>query len=493
MVQELIPGGDDELYTVGSYIAVDGTVLGLFSGRKLRQSPPGVGTCRVGEAVWVQDNVDAALRLLRAFEFHGVSQVEFKRDPRDGRYKLMEINPRLWLWHGLAAALGVDFARIAYLDLLGRRGEPVTTEGKRGRWAITFLAGEAPAFQRPPYVEPALRAGRSQAGCDAAGPCGQGGPALIPPNVERRARWVLDTLGAGHLGIGDAPLLGDSLARRRRWAASAGRRPRRGVLPSRQDRGEEWPARRARPVPRVGDVSRSTRSAARAAAAEPGARPAALGRRPVRRRAQSRRGHSLALDAQGNPPRRRPAEGGCTGTGRKRRRARGPWARGRARASRAWNRPQLQLRAHRRHRADARSLVRLLPARGPPSRAGRPGAGRLRPAAATRRRDVARAGRRDRPSRELRSRFRSRLRSRGEGRARAPRRDSSRPALPLPPRRPAREPRPARGARLRLRLEPRLRRRAAASAPASRIPSGRGISRTTARSTSSRSRWRRWT
>ena len=39
MVQELIPGGDDELYTVGSYIAADGTVLGLFSGRKLRQSP----------------------------------------------------------------------------------------------------------------------------------------------------------------------------------------------------------------------------------------------------------------------------------------------------------------------------------------------------------------------------------------------------------------------------------------------------------------------
>ncbi len=154
MVQELIPGDDDELYTVGSYIAADGTVLGLFSGRKLRQSPPGVGTCRVGEAVWVQETVRAALCLLRAFEFHGVSQVEFKRDPRDDRYKLMEVNPRLWLWHGLAAALGVDFARIAYLDLLGRRGAPVTTEGKHGRWAITLLAGESPALQRPPYVEP---------------------------------------------------------------------------------------------------------------------------------------------------------------------------------------------------------------------------------------------------------------------------------------------------------------------------------------------------
>lgn len=154
MVQELIPGGDDELYTVGSYVAADGTVLGLFSGRKLRQSPPGIGTCRVGEAVWVQEAVDAALRLLRAFDFHGVSQVEFKRDPRDDRFKLMEVNPRFWLWHGLAAALGVDFARIAYHDLLARPLVPVTTEGKHGRWAITLLAGERPAFQRPPYVEP---------------------------------------------------------------------------------------------------------------------------------------------------------------------------------------------------------------------------------------------------------------------------------------------------------------------------------------------------
>lgn len=154
MVQELIPGGDDELYTVGSYIAADGEVLGLFSGRKLRQTPPGVGTCRVGEAVWVDEAVDAALRLLRAFDFHGVSQVEFKHDPRDGRYKLMEINPRLWQWHGLAASLGVDFARIAYLDLSARRPAPVTTEGRHGRWAITLIANERPAFQRPPYVDP---------------------------------------------------------------------------------------------------------------------------------------------------------------------------------------------------------------------------------------------------------------------------------------------------------------------------------------------------
>ena len=153
MVQELIPGGDDELYTAGSYIAANGTVLGIFSGRKLRQSPPGIGTCRVGEAVWVQEAVDAALRLLRAFDFHGVSQVEFKRDPRDGRFKLMEVNPRLWQWHSLARASGVDLPLIAYRDLTGERVEAVRMNGGRRKWAILLMPGERPVLPRPPFVE----------------------------------------------------------------------------------------------------------------------------------------------------------------------------------------------------------------------------------------------------------------------------------------------------------------------------------------------------
>jgi D-aspartate ligase len=153
MVQELIPGGDDTLYTVGSYLTRDGRPLGVFSGRKLRQTPRGIGTCRIGEAVWVQDAVDAALRLLREFGYFGLSQVEFKRDPRDGSFKLMEINPRLWQWHGLAAACGVDLPRLAYADLTGESPIAVTMNGHGKRWAITLLPGERPAPQRPPYAD----------------------------------------------------------------------------------------------------------------------------------------------------------------------------------------------------------------------------------------------------------------------------------------------------------------------------------------------------
>jgi D-aspartate ligase len=156
MVQELVPGGDDTLYTVGSYLREDGEPLGVFSGRKLRQTPPGIGTCRVGEAVWVEEPVEAALRLLRGLQFNGISQVEFKRDARDGSFKLMEVNPRLWQWHELASASGVDIPRIAYEDLLGEPLPPASQNGRRKRWAITFVPGEGTAFQRPPYVEAVL-------------------------------------------------------------------------------------------------------------------------------------------------------------------------------------------------------------------------------------------------------------------------------------------------------------------------------------------------
>jgi D-aspartate ligase len=153
LVQEWIPGGDDELYTLGSYLGPDGQALGLFSGRKLVQTPPGVGTCRVGEALWVDEVVEQGLALLRGLGFHGLSQVEFKRDPRDGVYKLMEVNPRLWQWHGLAAACGVDLARIAYWHLLGARLPAARSNGVSKRWAITLVRGWKPVLVRPPYVD----------------------------------------------------------------------------------------------------------------------------------------------------------------------------------------------------------------------------------------------------------------------------------------------------------------------------------------------------
>ena len=138
LLQEVIPGDDATLWTVGSYTDAAGAALGLFCGRKLVQMPRGFGTCRVGEARWREDVVEQALTLLTALGFHGIAQTEFRLDPRDGRFKLMEVNPRLWQWHGLARACGVDLPRIAYLDVLGRPPRPVRSgpEHDGRRWVV---------------------------------------------------------------------------------------------------------------------------------------------------------------------------------------------------------------------------------------------------------------------------------------------------------------------------------------------------------------------
>jgi D-aspartate ligase len=153
LVQEWIPGGDDLLYTLGSYVAEDGRPLGIFTGRKLRQTPPSIGTARVAEAVCADEVVDRGLALIRELGLWGISQVEFKRDPRDGRFKLIEVNPRLWEWHGLAVASGVDLPLIAYRDVTGQHVDPVRMQAVGKRWAITFAHGGRPRPQRPPYVD----------------------------------------------------------------------------------------------------------------------------------------------------------------------------------------------------------------------------------------------------------------------------------------------------------------------------------------------------
>jgi D-aspartate ligase len=153
MVQEFVPGGDDALFTLGAYIAADGEELAVFSGRKLRQTREFMGSCRVGESLWVDQVVDEGLRLLHALDFHGIAQVETKRDPRDGRYKLIEVNPRLWQWHGLGGVCGVDIAWIAYRDLIGERLPPARMRENGKRWAIAFMPGQTHALQRPPYVD----------------------------------------------------------------------------------------------------------------------------------------------------------------------------------------------------------------------------------------------------------------------------------------------------------------------------------------------------
>ena len=114
LVQEKIVGQGTGLFTL-----YDGDRhLALFSHRRLREKPPSGGVSVISESVPLDDEmVEEAGRLLSAVGWKGVAMVEFKRDQRDGKAKLMEINGRFWGSLQLAIACGVDFP-VLLLDLL---------------------------------------------------------------------------------------------------------------------------------------------------------------------------------------------------------------------------------------------------------------------------------------------------------------------------------------------------------------------------------------
>jgi predicted ATP-grasp superfamily ATP-dependent carboligase len=116
-VQEFIPGSDTDLFVFGSYVSAHGSDIRYFTGRKLLQYPPRSGTGVAVRACPVPEIVDASERLLSCVGYHGVSELEYKLDRRNGRYVLIEMNPRFWDQHGVGAAVGVNLAQCAYLDL----------------------------------------------------------------------------------------------------------------------------------------------------------------------------------------------------------------------------------------------------------------------------------------------------------------------------------------------------------------------------------------
>jgi D-aspartate ligase len=162
-IQEWIPGPDQDLYLAGAYLNATGEVLGVVTCRKVQQVPPEVGTIRVGEAFPSPEIADLAVAFLREARCYGPSDVEFKLDRRDGRFKFIEMNPRLVQWQGLASAAGVDIALLAYHDLIGASPPAAQQRSARTRWAITFLTGSGherpglggsgPVFTKLPYTD----------------------------------------------------------------------------------------------------------------------------------------------------------------------------------------------------------------------------------------------------------------------------------------------------------------------------------------------------
>jgi D-aspartate ligase len=123
MVQELIPGGGDQQFAYCAFFK-QGSAIGSMVARRWRQHPP-----EFGRASTFAETTDLPVletfskRFLRAIDYYGLVELEYKLDLRDGSHKLLDVNARTWGYHTLGQRAGVDFPYLLYADQLGQQIE----------------------------------------------------------------------------------------------------------------------------------------------------------------------------------------------------------------------------------------------------------------------------------------------------------------------------------------------------------------------------------
>lgn len=134
LVQQIIPG--DGRYQL-SYCAFfrGGVAHSTLVARRRRQHPYEFGRAATYvESIELPAVEELAERFLKAIDYYGLVEVEFKEDPRDGEYKLLDVNARTWGFHTLGFPAGVDFPYLLFADQMGEVPKPC-----RGRAGATWI------------------------------------------------------------------------------------------------------------------------------------------------------------------------------------------------------------------------------------------------------------------------------------------------------------------------------------------------------------------
>ena len=134
MVQSLIPGGSSQQFAYDAFFK-EGRALGSMVVRRARQHPAEFGrSSTYVETIELPLLEDLSERFLRAINYYGLVELEYKLDPRDQQYKLLDVNGRTWGYHTLGFGAGVDFPLMLYADQVGEPLEPC-----RGRVGVKWI------------------------------------------------------------------------------------------------------------------------------------------------------------------------------------------------------------------------------------------------------------------------------------------------------------------------------------------------------------------
>jgi len=145
ILQEAIPGGFENLITIALTVGRDGRLRDFFAACKQYEYPEPFGDGLIVRIVKDPGLLSSCVGLLNEIGYWGICDIEFKRDPASGQYKLLDANPRTWLWLTLGSRSGHHLLLIAYNEATGLQIRPRIAAGKAGKWisprgSLAFLA-----------------------------------------------------------------------------------------------------------------------------------------------------------------------------------------------------------------------------------------------------------------------------------------------------------------------------------------------------------------
>ena len=134
LIQEIIPGSGLQQYSYCAFFR-DGEAQNTLVARRLRQHPREFGRAATYvETIEHPEVEELSERFLKAINYYGLVEVEFKQDPRDGQLKMLDVNARTWGFHSLGVPAGVDFPYLLYADQVGR-----SVESSRAKAGVGWL------------------------------------------------------------------------------------------------------------------------------------------------------------------------------------------------------------------------------------------------------------------------------------------------------------------------------------------------------------------
>ena len=101
------------------YADARGEILMASNGIKEVIEPFPFGTAILLRLAWYPELLEAAKTVVNALSYRGILMIEFVRDQRDGNWKVIEVNPRHWLFNGFYAQQGLSYTATLAKDIRG--------------------------------------------------------------------------------------------------------------------------------------------------------------------------------------------------------------------------------------------------------------------------------------------------------------------------------------------------------------------------------------